>query len=222
MKRLILTVSGFVLLALILSLSFIPAYDAQKVSLPPAGSDDYYMSMALAEIGKMNQKDGWPVGAVVVRDDKIIGRGSNRLFVTNNPTQHAEYIAVDQAIESVKREHPEENYTDFFKDAAVYVTLEPCAMDAGKITLSRFKKVVICDLDEDWGAFGSVNNTQGYPHQVEVVRSNLPICEKLRQKTGWNTDELWEEGRKNAASTGQVPSLLRTRYKRLNNNLRAL
>lgn len=208
-----LTVVALAFPAVVLFL--IPSYDGEPVSLQGLTRDDYYMTMAFAEIGKMTPKDGWPVGAVVVRDDKIIGRGSNRLFASNNPTQHAEYIAIDNAIEEVKRRHPAERYTEFFKDAAVYVTLEPCAMDAGKIILSRFKKVVICDLDEDWGTFGSVNNLTGYPHNVEVSLSGLPICEKLRQREGWNFEELWDYGKGSAKATNQVPSLLDGLIKKL-------
>ena len=222
MRSPILAVSAAVFLILVLILSSLPSYRIEPTVLPALGSDDYFMTMALVEIGKMNPQDGWPVGAVVVRDDKIIGRGSNQLFATNNPTQHAEYIAVDQAIRWVKHQHPQERYDDFFEDATVYVTLEPCAMDAGKITLARFKKVVMCDFDEDWGSFGSVNNSKGYPHEVEVVLSDLPICQKLRGQHGWNTDELWEMGRKYAAATGQVPSLLQVVLKKLKYELKAL
>ncbi|MDP3740833.1 MAG: nucleoside deaminase [bacterium] len=193
---------------LLLVLDNIPAYTARPASLQGLSKDDYYMAMAFAEIGKMTPEDGWPVGAVVVRDDKIIGRGSNRLFASNNPTQHAEYIAVDRSIKYIQKYYPEENYADFFKNATVYVTLEPCAMDTGKITMLRFKRLVFCDIDEDWGGFGDSTFIQDFPHKVEAATSTLSICKTLQEREGWNHPELWEMGRKYASSTSQIPSRL--------------
>lgn len=207
-QELLFVTLASVLVILLLVLANLPSYKATPAAIENVSEDEYYMTMALAEIGKLSPENGYPVGAVVVRDKKIVGRGSNQLFLTNNPTQYAEYIAIDKAIKSVKRDHPDEKYTEFFRDATIYVTLEPCAMDAGKITLSKFKKVVICDTDEDWGSFGSVNDTKGYPHEVQVQMSDLVFCQNMRKRVGWNFEELWEEGRRSAAATDQVPSLL--------------
>ncbi|MEK9181230.1 MAG: nucleoside deaminase [Patescibacteria group bacterium] len=189
-------------------LSFIPAYRVTPADLSNLTEDERFMAQAFAEIGKTNPADGYPVGAMVVREGKIIGRSSNRLFSTNNPTQHAEYRAVDEAIEKIQRQYPNEKYPDFFKDATVYVTLEPCPMDAGKITTLRFKKVVYCDIDEDWGGFGTVSSPSGFPHQVNVEQSTLPLCRQLRARPGWNFPELWELGKSYAQATNQVPSRL--------------
>lgn len=203
--------AGFIVLFIVVAvliLNTIPAYSLSPVSLKGLSKDEYYMVMAFAEIGKHVPEEGWPVGAVVVQDDKIVGRAANMLFVTNDPTQHAEYIAIDRAIATITRQARKENYADFFKDATIYVTLEPCPMDAGKITMLRFKRVVICDVDEIWGAFGSVSKLTGYPHEVIVEKSSLPLCQHLREVKGWNDEELWQYGKLYAVSTNQVPKLL--------------
>ena len=208
--------------AAIISLQTMPAYRSSPSALDELSDDEYFMVMAFAEIGKMDRREGWPVGAVVVRNGQVIGRGSNMLFASNNPTQHAEYIAIDQAVKTAQSEYPEEKYPDFFRDSTVYVTLEPCPMDAGKIIMLQFKRVVVCDRDEAWGTFGSVNTLQGYPKNVDFSFSELELCKNLRAKEGWNYDELWEIGRQYAQATGQVPSKLEFWWKKLILDLRGI
>jgi tRNA(adenine34) deaminase len=210
-RKIFITISLLLLAALVFGaiyLALTPAYSAAPLPLDKLSGDERFMANAFAEIGKMDSADGYPVGAVVVRDGKIIGRSSNQLFSTNNPTQHAEYRAVDDAIRQIQKEHPQEKYPDFFKNATVFVTLEPCPMDAGKITMLRFERVVYCDIDEQWGGFGTVNSPAGFPNTVKVEQSTLPLCQQLRQKPGWNFPELLDAGRGYAAATGQVPSRL--------------
>ena len=166
------------------------------------------MASAIAEIGKSFDFEGFPIGAVVERDKKIIGQSSNKLFSRNNPTSHAEYLAIDKAINSIKENYPGEKYPDFFKDATLYTTLEPCPMCAGKTTMLRFKRIVICDNDEEWGYFTKQKNMNNFPESPIVEYSNLNICKELRSQTDWNINSLWHQGQGYAAATNQVPSKL--------------
>ncbi len=77
-------------------------------------------------------------------------------------------------------------------------------MDAGTIVLLRIRRVVFCDLDTEWGGFGSAGNQDRYPHRVAVSRSQLPRCPGVATP---NRESSWEAGRRAAQSMGQVPSL---------------
>ena len=95
-------------------------------------------------------------------------------------------------------------------------------MDTGKIMMLRFKRLVFCDIDEEWGGFGDASFVQDFPHQVDVSTSTLPICKSLLEKPGWNYEELWEMGKRYAAATGQVPSKLQIFLKKLTQQWKAL
>ncbi|MEG0292472.1 MAG: tRNA adenosine(34) deaminase TadA [Anaerovoracaceae bacterium] len=109
-----------------------------------------YMYEALGEAQKAREIGEVPIGAVVVKDGAIIGRGHNLTESTKDPTMHAEMIAMRDALRN----------TDGFKltGCELYVTLEPCAMCAGAIVLSRMSRVVIGTMDPKSGACGSVFN----------------------------------------------------------------
>jgi len=198
-------------------LASIPAYSAEPADISNLNPDEYFMARAFAEIGRSRPEDGYPVGAVVVRDGQIIGRGRNSIFQSNDPVQHAESLAIDDAVRYIHKNYPEESYPDFFKSATVYVTLEPCPMDAGKLTLLRFAKTFYCDTDEEWGASGDVS---GFPHAVNFATSSLPICQTLRERPGWNMPELWEYGRSYARALNRVPSKLEVWKQKLANILK--
>ena len=109
-----------------------------------------------------------PVGAVVVKDGAIIGRGWNQVIGSNDPTAHAEMIALREAAAS------EGNYR--LTGCELYVTLEPCAMCAGAMVHARVVKLVIGADDPKAGAAGSVMNILASPamnHRVEVERGVL-------------------------------------------------
>lgn len=126
-------------------------------------SDEHWMQYALKLAQKAEAKNEVPVGAVVVFDNKIIGRGWNQTITKRDPTAHAEIIAIRQAAKKI------DNYR--LVGATLYVTLEPCSMCAGSIIHSRIKRVVFGASDFKTGAAGSFINVLSYPginHYAEV------------------------------------------------------
>jgi tRNA(adenine34) deaminase len=139
--------------------------------------DEKWMRVALQEATLALKKKEVPVGAVVVYQDKIIGRGHNQTETLNDPTAHAEILAIGAAA----------NYLNSWRlsEAVLYVTLEPCAMCAGAIVLARLKKLVFGAFDPKAGACGSLYNlVQDWRlnHQVEVIPEVLKEdCSALLQ-----------------------------------------
>lgn len=110
--------------------------------------DERWMAEAIAEARLAANHDDVPVGAVVVHEGRIIGRGHNEREAAGDPTAHAEIIAL--------REAAAELGSWRVLDSALYVTLEPCAMCAGAIVLARIPRVVWGADDPKAGACGSV------------------------------------------------------------------
>ena len=107
-----------------------------------------YMRLAIGEAKKARDKDEVPVGAVIVRDGAVIGRGHNLRETQRDPTAHAEMIALKAAAGAV---------CDWRLDGCrMYVTLEPCPMCAGAIALARIDAVFFGAFDERIGCAGSV------------------------------------------------------------------
>jgi tRNA(adenine34) deaminase len=105
-----------------------------------------------------------PVGAVVVRDGKIIGRGSNRPIATHDPTAHAEMLALREAAQALG------NYR--LSECDLYVTIEPCAMCAGAMVHARVRRLVYGADDPKGGAVRSGPQVINHPalnHRMEVV-----------------------------------------------------
>ena len=111
--------------------------------------DERWMGLALDEARAAMAHDDVPIGAVVVSDDgQIIGRGRNERELHEDPTAHAEILALREAAAAVGSWR--------VLDATLYVTLEPCTMCAGAIVLSRIPRVVYATTDPKAGAAGSV------------------------------------------------------------------
>ncbi len=121
---------------------------APERTLPGVAADEGHMDAALAEARAALAHDDVPVGAVVVREGAIVGRGRNRREVDGDPTAHAEILALRDAALRLGRWR--------LADCALYVTLEPCAMCAGAAILSRVALVVFAAPDEKAGAVRSV------------------------------------------------------------------
>ena len=111
-------------------------------------SDEVFMREALGLARQAGAAGEVPVGAVVVRDGAVVGRGHNRPIASRDPTAHAEVMALRDAAERVG------NYR--LADCILYVTLEPCAMCAGAIMNARISRVVYGAADPKSGACGSV------------------------------------------------------------------
>ena len=110
--------------------------------------DERWMGEAIAEARLAVAHDDVPVGAVVVHDGRVIGRGHNEREAAGDPTAHAEVIALRQAAAELGSWR--------VLDSTLYVTLEPCAMCAGAIVLARIPRVVWGADDPKAGAGGSV------------------------------------------------------------------
>jgi tRNA(adenine34) deaminase len=123
----------------------------------------HWMNLAIREAQIALAHDETPVGAVVVLDNQIIGRGHNQPRGLNDPTAHAEILAITAACQAIGRSRLE--------GAELYVTLEPCSMCAGAIVLARIDKLYYGAEDAKAGACGSVFDIVREPrlnHQVEV------------------------------------------------------
>jgi tRNA(adenine34) deaminase len=122
------------------------------------------MQYALALAEQAVDQDEVPVGCVIVRDEQIIGEGWNRPISTNDPTAHAEIVAMRDAAARLG------NYR--LTGATLYVTLEPCLMCAGAIIHARIARLVFGAYDPRRGAINSTAHafaTQGLNHRVAVT-----------------------------------------------------
>ncbi len=126
------------------------------------------MQEALVEAQKAYDLDEVPIGAVVVKDGKIIGRGHNLREREKDPTLHAEIIAIKQAAKVLGGWR--------LTDCELYVTIEPCPMCAGAILQARIRQLVFGARDPKSGCTGSLYNLLQdfrFNHQTEVVEAVL-------------------------------------------------
>lgn len=118
-----------------------------------------------------------PVGAVVVYENRIIGKGYNQVEMLQDSTAHAEMIAVSAACSTLQNK--------YLDDCTLYVTLEPCPMCAGALVWSKLKRVVFGAMDDKAGACGSVFNISSnnkLNHKVEVIQGVMEAdCRFLLQ-----------------------------------------
>jgi len=145
-----------------------------------------WMEFALREAELAYKRKEVPVGAVIVRDNRIIGKGYNQIESLNDPTAHAEIIAITAAAANLESRRLE--------DCTLYVTLEPCTMCAGAIVLARIPRLVYGASDPKAGACGTLYDIvqdKRLNHRVETVRG---ISEA---KCGGILKDFFEKVRKN-------------------------
>jgi tRNA(adenine34) deaminase len=131
-------------------------------------SDELFMEEALREAQRALALGEVPVGAIVVKDGRIVGRGCNRPITDHDPTAHAEILALREAGHAVG------NYR--LTDCDLYVTVEPCAMCAGAITHARIRRLIYGAEDPKAGAVHSMLQVLNHPklnHNVEVTSGVL-------------------------------------------------
>jgi tRNA(adenine34) deaminase len=129
-----------------------------------ADFDVQYMEMALAEARNADRVGEVPIGAVIVVEGTVVARAFNQPISTNDPTAHAEMVALREAARVVG------NYR--LSAATMYCTLEPCMMCAGAMIHARLARLVFGALDPKAGSAGSIYNVLSDPrlnHRVEVV-----------------------------------------------------
>ncbi len=133
-----------------------------------ANSDEFWMEKALRLAAHSASLGEVPVGALLVRDNVLLGRGWNQTIAARDPSAHAEIVALRDAGGRVG------NYR--LTGCDLYVTLEPCAMCAGALVQARIQRLIIGALDPKAGAAGSVLQVINHPalnHQIEVTSGVL-------------------------------------------------
>lgn len=136
-------------------------------------NDEYYMQKAYHESLKALKIDEVPVGAVIVRDGKIIARGHNQRESKNMATAHAETIAIQKACRKLNSWR--------LDDCTLYTTLEPCLMCTGVIIQSRIQRVVYGAHDTRWLAFDKIIHSQYPVNHIPMVTKDILIdqCSKI-------------------------------------------
>jgi tRNA(adenine34) deaminase len=127
-------------------------------------NDDFFMKEALREAQKAYEKGEVPVGAVAVYKNQIIGRGHNQTEQLQDPTAHAEILAITAAANALSSWR--------LNDVEMYTTIEPCTMCAGALVLARVKRIIFGARDEKFGGCGSVFNIvseKRLNHQIEIT-----------------------------------------------------
>ena len=133
---------------------------------------------------KMRGNHGGPFGAVVVRHGKIVGRGWNRVTSTNDPTAHAEVVAIREACRRLK--------TFQLDDCELYASCEPCPMCLAAIYWARFKEVCFANTRRDAARIGFDDDFLYHEVSKPVARRKIPMkqllrCEALKVFAEWET-----------------------------------
>ncbi len=130
--------------------------------------DKHYMQQALREAGKAFEADEVPIGAILVLENKVIGRAFNQTRLLKDATAHAEMLAITQGCETTGAER--------LPGSTLYVTLEPCPMCVGAMILARIERLVFGAREAKTGACGSIVNLLAdgkWNHQFKVEEGLL-------------------------------------------------
>ena len=131
--------------------------------------ENQFIQAALEEAKKALQKNEVPVGAIITKNNEIISRAHNLVIAKNDPSAHAEMLAIKSATKILG--------THRLDDCDIYITLEPCAMCSGAISLARIKRIFYCLNDEKFGALESnpaiyTNSAYFRPEIYSNINSN--------------------------------------------------
>ena len=121
--------------------------------------NEYYMKLAIKQAKKALKHNEVPVGAIIVKNGKVLSKAFNKIEKTKDPTKHAEIIAISKACKKIK------NWR--LDDCEIYVTMEPCMMCCGAINQSRIKKIV----------YGTKNENYGNTKKLKNIKIISQICE---------------------------------------------
>lgn len=122
-----------------------------------------FMNQAIVSAKRAFLHDDVPIGAVIVRDGKVVARGENQVQLRKNPTLHAEIVAINRACKKLG--------TKFLDNCDIYISLEPCAMCATAISLARIKNVYFAATDEKGG--GITSNARIYETDKHLWKPNV-------------------------------------------------
>ena len=124
-----------------------------------------YMREALKLAETAYIRDEVPIGAVIVHENRIIGKGYNQVEMLSDPTAHAEMLAISAACSTL--------HEKYLSECTMYVTLEPCMMCAGAAVWTKLKRIVFAAMDEKAGSCGTVFNlaeNKKLNHHVEIIQ----------------------------------------------------
>ncbi|MEW5806081.1 MAG: tRNA adenosine(34) deaminase TadA [Acidobacteriota bacterium] len=134
------------------------------IRIDSVSEDERYMKMAFEEAYKAKERDEVPIGAIIIKNGEVIGRGFNRPILTSDPTAHAEIIAMREAALVTG------NYR--LVDSTLYVTIEPCLMCLGAMIHARIKRLVYGSDDPKAGAVGFIETIErsgaNLNHHLEI------------------------------------------------------
>jgi len=127
--------------------------------------DEYFMRQALRQAQDAYDEDEVPIGAVLVIENKIVARGHNQVERMNDPTAHAEILAITSACNAIG--------TKYLPEATIYVTVEPCHMCAGAMYWSHIKRVVFGATDMKQGFHFFFGQKKPFHSKTEIVQGVL-------------------------------------------------
>jgi len=143
------------------------------------------MNQAFILANKALSHDDVPIGAVIVRDGKIIARGENRVQKSKNPTLHAEIVAINKACKKLNQK--------FLDECDLYVTLEPCAMCATAISFARIKNIYFAATDEKGG--GITTNARIFESDKHLWHPNIIQMPEYAEKSSEILREFFQKRR---------------------------
>ena len=146
-----------------------------------------FMNQAFLSAKRALSHDDVPIGAVVVKDNKIIARGENRVQTDKNPTKHAEIVAINKACKKLDAK--------FLDDCDLYVTLEPCAMCATAISFARIKNIYFAATDEKGG--GITTNAKIFESDKHLWKPNIIQMPEYADKSAEMLRDFFKQQRKN-------------------------
>jgi creatinine deaminase len=138
---------------------------------------DFFMKAAIEEAKIGLREGGIPIGSILVKNDKIIGRGHNRRVPDNDPLAHAEIVCLRNAGRIIK-----------YQDTILYSTLMPCYLCAGAIVQFGIKKVIVGESKNFRGAREFMES-----HGVDIIDLDDFECKKMMQEFINNNDQIWNE-----------------------------
>ena len=145
-----------------------------------------FMNQAFISAKRAFDHDDVPIGAVIVRDGKIIARGENQVQKSKNPTLHAEIVAINRACKKLG--------TKFLDDCDIYITLEPCSMCATAISFARIKNIYFAATDKKGG--GITSNAKVFENDKHLWKPNVVQTPEYAEESAKLLKSFFEELRK--------------------------
>ena len=150
-----------------------------------------FMNQAFLSAKRALSHDDVPIGAVIIKDNKIIARGENRVQTDKNPTKHAEIVAINKACKKLD--------TKFLDGCDLYVTLEQCAMCATAISFARIKNIYFAATDEKGG--GITTNAKIFETDKHLWKPNIIQMPEYADKSAEMLREFFKQQRNNKKET---------------------